>query len=309
MNLTLKQLRAFVTVADLQSFSLAAERLSLTPGAVSLLVRDLEAELGFAVFDRTTRRVALSKAGRDYLPAAHQVLRQLQAAVLVAQHVKSRASGIVRVAAPLIVAQAMLPPAIAAYRQQHPDVTVQPVDCAVENLAQMVEDDQTDLSVGPDRPTGDLVERRALYESPWVVWCAPGHPLAARARVTWASLKTETVITAGRDYETMFAPALAATPPSERFAPSLMVEHITSALGLAAAGLGVTVSPMYTGVVARGMDLVARRLEAPAIAREFSLYRPRQRALTPAAEAFAEFLAAFLQAKRLKPDPRRRPAR
>jgi DNA-binding transcriptional LysR family regulator len=308
MNLTLKQLRAFVTVADLHSFSLAAQRLSLTPGAVSLLVRDLEEQLGFAVFDRTTRRVALSRAGRDYLPAAHQVLRQLQAAVLVAQHVKSRASGIVRVAAPLIVAQAMLPPAIAAYRQQHPDVSVQPVDCAVENLAQVVEDDQTDLSVGPDRPTGELVERRALYDSPWVVWCTPDHPLAARARVTWASLKNEAVITAGRDYETMFAPALAATPQSERFVPSHMVDHITTALGIAAAGLGVTLSPLYVGVVAQGMGLVSRRIDGPEIVREFSLYRPRQRALTPAAEAFADFLAAFLIEKRLKPGPRRRAA-
>ncbi|HSV46177.1 MAG TPA: LysR family transcriptional regulator [Ramlibacter sp.] len=173
MNFTIKQLRAFAMVADLQSFSLAARRINLTPGAVSLLIRDLEIEVGFSLFDRTTRRVALSKAGREYLPAAQQVLRQVQAAAMAANDVKNQATGIVRVAAPLIVAHSMLPSAIAAYRQTHPDVLVRPVDCTVEDLVHIVEEDHADLAIGPDRPTSDLVDRIALYDSRWVLWCSP----------------------------------------------------------------------------------------------------------------------------------------
>lgn len=307
MNLTIKQLRAFVTVADLQSFSLAAQRLNLTPGAISLLVRDLESELGFSVFDRTTRRVALSKAGREYLPSAQQVLRQVQAAVMSANDVKNRATGVVRVAAPLIVAHSMLPPAIAAYRRMHPDVMVRHVDCTVELLAHIVEQDHADLSVGPDRPTNDQVTRIALYQSPWVLWCTQSHALARRKKLTWAMLKNESVIAAGRDYESRMAEALQQTPEADRFVPSYVVENITTALGLAACELGVTFSPMYVGIVARDLGLVMKRVEEPEIMREMSMYLPRARSLTPSVAAFAEFLQTYLSKQQLT--PRSRPSR
>lgn len=300
MNLTIKQLRAFTTVADLQSFSLAAQRLNLTTGAVSLLVRDIELEVGFSLFDRTTRRVSLSQAGREYLPAAQQVLRQIQAAVMAANDVKNRTTGVVRVAAPLIVAQSILPPAMAAYRNRHPDVMVRPVDCTVENLVRLVEDDHADMAMGPDRPTSDLVKRIAVYDSAWVLWCAAQHPLAQRRRITWAMLKNESIIAAGRDYESRVAEALQHTPESERFVPSYVVDNVTTALGIAAVGLGVTLCPRYVGVMARHMGLVMKRVENPEIVREFSIYLPR-RALSPAVAAFAEFLQEHLVAHQDKP--------
>lgn len=305
MNLTIKQLRAFVTVADAQSFSLAASRLSLTAGAVSLLVRDLESELGFSLFDRTTRRVALSKAGRDYLPAAQQVLRQVQAAVISAQDVKNRATGVVRVAAPLVVASAMLPAAMAAFRRLHPGVQVRPVDCTVEDLAVIVERDHAELAVGPDRPTGDAVQRLTLYESPWVLWCAPTHPLARRRRVTWATLKDEALIAAGRDYELRMGEVTAQAPQAHDIVPTYVVDNITTALGMAAAGLGVSLAPMYVGVMARSFGLMMKRVESPQIVREMSLYLPRQRSLAPAASALVDFLRGHLLTHRLSERQRR----
>ncbi len=289
MNLTIKQLRAFVTVADLQSFSLAAQRLNLTPGAVSLLVRDIENELGFSLFDRSTRRVSLSKAGREYLPAAAEVLRQVQAAVMSAHDVKNRAAGVVRVAVPLIVAQAMLPPAMRVYRDMNPDVIVRPVDSTVENIVRLIEEDRADLGIGPDRPTGDLVERIGLFASPWMLWCSQDHPLARRRRITWSMLKHESVVAAGRDYEIRVAEALQHTPEEDRFVPTYVVDNVTTALGIASVGLGVTFAPLYVGILAREMGLIPKTLEGPEIVREFSMYVPR-RALTPTISAFAEFL-------------------
>lgn len=308
MNPSIRQLRAFVTVADLQSFSLAAQRMSLTASAVSLLVRDLEREVGFSLFDRTTRSVALSKAGRDLLPAAQQALRQVQALVITANDILNRSTGIVRVAAPLIVAHAMLPAAMAEYRLLHPQVSVRPVDCNVEELVRMVDEDHADLAIGPDRPTGDEVQRISLYESPWVLWCSPSHPLAKRRRITWAMLAGEAVIAAGRDYETRVAEALPDATAATRFVPSYVVDNITTSLGLAATGLGVTLSPMYVSVVAERLGLVMKQVEAPRIEREFCLYLPRRRAPTPAIVSFSEFLTRYLRAHRAGADAPR-PAR
>ncbi|MGN6651991.1 LysR family transcriptional regulator [Trinickia sp.] len=115
-RLSLRQLEAFVTVADHHSFSAAGDRLGLTAQAVSQLVAELETTLGFRLFDRTTRRVSLSAAGRDYLPSAQTVLRHAQAAEKAADDVRNRAAGLVRIGAPLVLASTALPEAMPSAR-------------------------------------------------------------------------------------------------------------------------------------------------------------------------------------------------
>ncbi len=118
---TLRQLEAFVVVADLHSFSAAAERLGLTAQAISQLVAEFEATLEFKLFDRTTRRVDLSSAGRDYLASVQTVLRHVQAAETAADDLRNRAAGLVRVGAPLVLAATALPAAIKAYQSAAPE--------------------------------------------------------------------------------------------------------------------------------------------------------------------------------------------
>src|SRR6188768_1173661 len=101
---TVRQLEAFSAVADLLSFSAAAERLALTPSAVSQLVTELESALDFKLFERTTRKVTLSPAGREFLASVEVVLRDLRQAERAASDVRNRAAGLVRVAAPMVIA-------------------------------------------------------------------------------------------------------------------------------------------------------------------------------------------------------------
>ena len=79
-NLTLRQLRAFAAVAKLGSFTAAATRMHLTHSALSVLVRELERELGARLFDRHTRRLLLTEAGHELLPYATRVLADLEQA-------------------------------------------------------------------------------------------------------------------------------------------------------------------------------------------------------------------------------------
>src|SRR5258708_36503655 len=83
MNLSLRQLKAFVLTARHQSFSRAAEQLFITQSGMSVLVRELEGQLGFRLFDRTTRKVALTEFGTKFLPIADRSLLELEAAASV----------------------------------------------------------------------------------------------------------------------------------------------------------------------------------------------------------------------------------
>ena len=80
MRLTIRQLQAFVLVAHTRSFSRAAEQLYLTQSGASVMIRELEEQLGFRLFERTTRHVSLTDYGARFLPAAEHSLEELQSA-------------------------------------------------------------------------------------------------------------------------------------------------------------------------------------------------------------------------------------
>lgn len=291
---SLRQLEAFVTVADLHSFSAAGERLGLTAQAVSQLVAELELTLGFRLFDRTTRRVSLSAAGRDYLPSAQTVLRHAQAAETAADDVRNRAAGLVRVGAPLVLASSALPPAIQEYTKQRPKVVIRIRDTPVDRLVESVSAGDVDIAVGPDRATGADVAAQPLFESPWVLWCSPHHPLANRRRIRWADLREQPLVAAGRDHELSVDQMRLSTPEAQRVSPVDVVDNISTALGISAQGLAATLAPAYIGVLANGFGLVMRRVVAPETVRKVCLYRPLNRGLSPAAEGFAAHLADWL---------------
>jgi DNA-binding transcriptional LysR family regulator len=281
-------------VAEALSFTAAGARIGLTPSAISQLVGELEAAVGFRLFDRSTRRVSLTAAGKEFLPSAESVLRHANLAERAAVDVRDRSAGLVRVAAPMVIAGLMLPKAIAEWRRERPDVVVRILDTAVERLADAVGEGEADLAVGPDRPTPEDLATQVLFESPWVLWCAPSHPLARRRTVRWAELRGHALVAAGRDHERSLAPLLGAGKDPARVAPLELVDNISTALGIAATGVAATLSPAYVRRWATKLGLVARPLGDPVAMRAVSLYRPAQRRISTAAEGFALHLANWL---------------
>jgi DNA-binding transcriptional LysR family regulator len=237
----------------------------------------------------------LSPAGRAFLPSAQAVLREVELARTTAIDIPDQAAGLVRVAAPLVVATALLPRIIAAYKARRPRVTVRLIDCPVEGLVEKVASRETDLAVGPDRPVGPEVERVVLYPSPWVAWCAPGHRFTRMKSVSWADLGSAELVAAGRDHEIHLSAMMRDVPDAKRVTPQQVVDNISTALGLAACGLCYTISPAYVEALALPLGLVMCPIENPVIVREMSLFRSAERMLSPAASGFATFVEAQLR--------------
>lgn len=293
---TLRQIEAFIAVAEAHSFTVAASRLGLTAQAVSQLIAELEAILGFRLFDRTTRKVALSSAGRDFLGSASTLLRHVRAVDSAADDVRNRATGVVRVGAPLVLASTALPMAMREYQRVKPKVVVRLRDVPVDHLIDRVADGDVDFAIGPDRHTGDAVTALPLFDSAWVLWCAPSHPLARKRRgVRWAELADVAIVSAGRDHEHSVAQMHQDLPPGTRVTPVDVVDNISTALGIAAQGLAVTLAPAYVGVLAKPAGLITRRVVQPESVRKVCLYSPAVRGLSPAAAGFADFLVPWIR--------------
>ncbi len=288
---SLRQFEAFVTVAELLSFSASADRLGMTAQAVSQLIAEFETQLGFRLFDRTTRRVMLSSAGRDFLASAESVLRHVNFADSAAHDVRNRATGVVRIGAPLVLACTAV---IHDYTLERPKVVVRIHDVAVEGLVDAVARGDVELAVGPDRTTGPAVQGDPMFDSPWVLWCAASHPLARRRAVRWDQLRDHPLVAAGHDHESSVSLMRLNAPAGARITPMHVVDNFSTAMGIAARGIAATLAPAYVGALARPFGLVMKRVIEPEVIRKVCLYRSRTRELSPAAEGFAAHLADWL---------------
>ena len=292
---TLRQLEAFSTVADTRGFAAASQRMGLSSSAVSQLVAELEAYLGFRLFDRHTRLVELSGAGRDFLAMAQSVLRHVQQAESAASNIRDSASGIVRIAAPLVLAGAVLPKAIANFRELKPSVVVRIRDTPVDMLLDRVSAGDVDLAVGPDRRATQDVLSTPVFSSPWVLWCARTHPLASKRSLRWEELHEVSLVAAGRDHEQSVAQMRIDEPEGQGIRPIDVVDNISTALGLASQGLAATLAPAYVGIMAKPLGLLSRRVTQPETIRQVCIYKSNTRVVPPAAEAFSDFLERWLK--------------
>lgn len=290
MNITLRQLRAFIAVARTGSFTLAAESLFVTQSALSGLIKELEQSLGVRLFDRSTRRIQLSDVGRGIYPLIDKILLDLDGVLEEVANLKALKTGVVRVAAPQLMACTLLPEVIAAFGKDFPNVHIRLIDCAVESVASRVFSGEVDFGVGPERDPNSDIDATPLFELPFHAVFPPGHALAARERVQWADLVDYPLITLQGQFTERLSVDLHNAMRELDLDPNTTVTFMSTALSMVAAGLGVTICIPYATSLVRLYQLEMRPLIAPEVTRRFYVFTRNGRSLTPAAEALRGYL-------------------
>lgn len=284
---TLRQMRAFVAVATQGSFTSAALELNLTQSALSALIRELETAVGLKLFHRTTRRVELSIAGETFLPRALNMLQDLDAAIGELNELQDSKRGIVRVAAPPLMACTFIPQAVSRLQAEHPGLEVILEDTLPERLLDAVQSARVDLAIGLEAETGPEIRQEVLFTVRHNLVCRPDHPLAKKNSVRWRDLASFPLIAPTRDFRTH---ALANMTGKDREwvqRPSPGdVSFVTTALGMVAAGLGISVCPDHARNLAGAFGLRMIDLVNPQWSRTVSLYNLSRRTHSPAAETF-----------------------
>ena len=152
MNLT--QLKTLVAIAEAESFSLAADRLFITPSAVSHQMRDLEADLGVALFDRQSRPPRLNAHGYAVAERGQQLLEQLSTLIALARS-PGEIGGKLMLGCVSGVSSDLIPRALANLRQSHPAVQVSMQEGLSEELATLVRRRELDAAIITDLPDPD----------------------------------------------------------------------------------------------------------------------------------------------------------
>ncbi|MCA1854985.1 LysR family transcriptional regulator [Massilia oculi] len=298
MNPTLRQMRAFVALAKTGNFTLAAQAMHVTQSALSGLIKELEQTLGAKVVDRSTRRALLTDIGRELYPLFSQMIDDLDGALAnVADHTRLK-KGIVRIAAPQLLSCTLMPEAIAAFRKDYPEIEVRLGDTAVESVIARVLSGEADFGVGPEREPAPPLDARLLFEMPFALVFPKGHQLESAARLTWKDVARHPLISLQGQFTERLLDEVHALHGALRevpVKPANEVTFMTTALAMAAAGLGVTVCLPYAAPLASLYGLVMRPLEEPVLSRRFFIYTRPGRSLSPAAERFIGFLERFVQ--------------
>ncbi|MBL8589596.1 MAG: LysR family transcriptional regulator [Methylobacteriaceae bacterium] len=294
MAVSLRQIRAFLAVAEHGAFTRAAERLKVAQPALSALVRELEREVGLRLFDRTTRRVELTEGGREFRAAAETIVRDLDAAVRDAADRGKRRRGRVVVAAPPMLAAAALPAAILDMADRHPGLEVAVVDVGVEAILEALRAGRADCGVGTFLD-GEGLERRRLTRDRLMLFSAAGSAFARRASLAWADLAGAPIIALTRESGLRRLVDFGFESARMALAPRYEVAQIATALALVEAGLGVAPLPAYAMAAATHRAVAATALVAPTIGRDISLIRLAGRSASPAMSAFEASLRRALR--------------
>jgi len=238
MNVTLRQLRAFLAVARTGSFTLAAESLYITQSALSGLIKELERSLDTRLLDRSTRRVYLTAAGERLQPMLEGALNDLDEVLQRVQDPQAMQSGTVRVATSQLLASTLMPELIAAYQAAHAG-RVKLIDVPVEQVMACVFSGEAELGIGPEREPNSDISSSRLFEGAFMAVLPPGHALGQVKRLRWSHLAPYPVIALKGQFSEMLVRDLRQADPDSNFAPDTEVAYMATVLSMVKAGLGV----------------------------------------------------------------------
>lgn len=197
MNVTIRQLRAFIAGLNSSSFSEAAQKIGLTQPGFSLLIRQLEDELGERLFDRTTRKISATPAGLQFRARVEPLLEQLDSACAEIKELKQKASGFAKVGVVPTVASTITADVCHAVEREYPDVKLSVQEFRTETLLSKVARGEVDFGVGPDLgETGDL-RFSPIFNDRFVGIFKATDELLKRDEIRWRDLTGKQLVSVG----------------------------------------------------------------------------------------------------------------
>jgi DNA-binding transcriptional LysR family regulator len=287
-RITLRQLEAFVVLGRTLSFSEAARQVHLSQPALSASIRKLEDAVGAQLFDRTTRRVALSAVGTELLGVAERLFEDFDAALVGVREFVEGKRGRLSIAASPSLAAAFVPEAIAVFEKAHPRVALKVHDALSDVAIAMVRSGEVDLALAPEKVDDVELTHQELFRDSLVLLCRTDHPLAAARTVQWRQLQEHRLVLLRSTSSVRHLVEGALVEHGAVAKPAFEAEHASTVIGFVANGLGVGVLPLSLLPLVRTGQVTYRRITHPEIRRTICVVNLKARSLSPAAQAFSE---------------------
>jgi DNA-binding transcriptional LysR family regulator len=291
INLSSRDLDAFLALAQARHFTRAAERCHLSQSAFSQKIARIERTAGVELFERSTRHVTLTPEGELFAEEVLRIQQDLQHALLHLHELATRRVGKVAIAALPSVAAVWMPQVIAGYRAQHPNIRIELFDTLAAGGLALLREGRVDLAItaGGDLREFDVQE---LKSERFHLVCPASHPLAKKRSVSLTELQGKEMVHLARSSSVrqhLEAAGVAAGPGA------LEVEQLATVAALVAQGLGISVVPELTLFHFVRSGLASVPVRDRELRRPILLARRKGTALSVAARAMRDAILATAQ--------------
>ena len=284
MNIAPRQLRIFLSLAESLNFSRTAQQFFITQPSLSKAVKDLETELGVALFERSTRSVRLTPAGEELVPMARRVIGEYDTGL---RHLRDRAeheAHRIAMAALPSLASVLLPGVCAALEQHYPHAQISLFDCADQAAVQRVIRYQVDFALASASPSNADLQFEEVLRDRFVLLTPAGWHRRVRKQMRMEELVDLPLISMTDASTAKKYMSAAFLQRGLIFQPRLQLDQIGTIAGFVKQGLGIAVLP-YLGILPllsfKGMR-VAEIVDGPV--RSVGIVRRKASPLSPIAE-------------------------
>ena len=294
--MNIKQVKAFLSVAESLSFAQAANQLHLSQPALSLAIKGLEEALGGKLLTRTTRTIALTPEGDALVPIAKRLLAQWQDAEDEMKQRFALQLGKISIAAMPSFAGSLLPKAIQQYHQRFPNIQVAIDDVLSDIVVERVANNSVELGVTFEPQHSEGLTFYPLYNDEFIAILPKQHPLASQQEVTWETLLQHNFITLQRPSSVRKMIENTLKDANIDLTVAFDAHQLTTVIRMVSEGMGVAVVPATCRQQIREQNVVERTITSPSIERTVGVIcKPRSMLSIAAAAMLDTLMDAFAQ--------------
>jgi LysR family carnitine catabolism transcriptional activator len=296
MTAELRHIEAFLAVARCGNFTRAASELHVSQPALTVQIRQLESALGVRLFDRNNRTVGLTQPGRELVAPFERVLLDVRSIVEGAHDFAAHRRGVVTVACLPSIAAELLPRAIADLATRHHGITVRVRDVVAARVLELVKSGEVDFGLGSAARVDRELTDHPLLADRLSAFVAKAHPLADKHQVTLREVAGYPLILTGPD--SSVRELVERVLQKEQFSVTVAQEatYMTTALGMAAAGLGIAILP-HAAIASAPAGVRRVGIRNPALTRRIAIITKAGRSLQPAAQKLVDVLQSVAKLK------------
>jgi DNA-binding transcriptional LysR family regulator len=278
-----RQLLAVLAIADYGSFIAAAAFLKTSQPALTRSIKRIEDVLGVSLFERTTRRVQLTEAGREFVAVAERILNDLRISVRSMRDLADQQRGQVIVASIMSVANGLLPRIIAEYHAARPAIELHLREGIHGDVLEAIRSGVADLGITYVDELPDTIAMVPLGREVFHVVMPGPHRLAALQAVTMKQIAREPLVSLPNESRTRRTIDAAASRQGVTLKHAVTVTQFATMMSLVRAGLGVAIVPAGAIVGFNTEGLVTKPVTGPELTRNLGLITLKEREPSPAA--------------------------
>jgi LysR family carnitine catabolism transcriptional activator len=285
-NVSFRQIQIFVCIARSHTFAQAAEKMSLSQPALSSAIKKMESQLGGLLFSRTTRKVALSPEGRQFLPVAERLIGDWQDAFSDLHNLFSLGQGTLSIAAMPSFAAGLLPSILQQFKTEFPNIKLSVADVVMESVIKNVQGGRAEIGFSFEHEKMDGLEFHPILTDNFIAVLPVNHPLSAHQILSWSQIASFPFVAMNK------GSAIRQWIDSFLDMNHLSLNIVVEASQLATLGqfvkhdLGVSVVPALCQQQMLSKDLVCLKIHQSGLSKKVGVIRQKKGNLSAVAASF-----------------------